>query len=77
VNGWTGNFLSSLSIAASAIDEMGTMGINLVVPEYLKKPKETEHDRHKNVIQDFLRQYRRHAHEVLVTPRAQSFPLSL
>jgi hypothetical protein len=38
------------NIAANAIEEMGTMGINLVVPEHLKKSKETEYDRHKNVI---------------------------
>ena len=29
---------------------MGSMGINLVVPEVLKKSKETEYDRHKNVL---------------------------
>ncbi|MEH2484503.1 type II restriction endonuclease [Bradyrhizobium sp. AZCC 2230] len=38
------------NIAANAIEEMGTMGINLVVPEQLKKSKETEYDRHKNVL---------------------------
>ena len=38
------------NVAANAIEEMGTMGINLVVPEHLKKSKETEYDRHRNVI---------------------------
>ncbi|WP_128970297.1 type II restriction endonuclease [Bradyrhizobium tropiciagri] len=38
------------NIAANAIEEMATMGINLVVPEHLKKSKETEYDRHKNVL---------------------------
>jgi len=38
------------NIAANAIEEMSSMGINLVVPEHLKKSKETEYDRHKNVL---------------------------
>jgi hypothetical protein len=38
------------NIAANAIEEMASMGINLVVPEQLKKSKETEYDRHKNVL---------------------------
>lgn len=38
------------NIAANAIEEMASMGINLVVPENLKKSKETEYDRHKNVL---------------------------
>jgi len=38
------------NIAANAIEEMASMGINLVVPELLKKSKETEYDRHKNVL---------------------------
>ena len=38
------------NIAANAIEEMASMGINLVVPEHLKKAKETEYDRHKNVL---------------------------
>jgi hypothetical protein len=38
------------NIAANAIEEIGSMGINLVVPEVLKKSKETEYDRHKNVL---------------------------
>lgn len=38
------------NIAANAIEEMATMGINLVVPEGLKKSEETEYGRHKNVL---------------------------
>jgi|SRR5579872_565378 len=38
------------NIAANAIEEMASMGINLVVPEHLKKSTETEYDRHKNVL---------------------------
>ena len=38
------------NIAANAIEEMASMGINLVVPEHLKKSKETEYDGHKNVL---------------------------
>ena len=38
------------NIAANAIEEMASIGINLVVPENLKKSKETEYDRHKNVL---------------------------
>jgi hypothetical protein len=38
------------NIAANAIEEMASMGINLVVPEVLKKSKETEYDRHRNVL---------------------------
>jgi hypothetical protein len=38
------------NIAANAIEEMKSMGINLVVPEHLKGSKETEYDRHKNVL---------------------------
>jgi hypothetical protein len=38
------------NIAANAIEEMSTMGISLVVPEQLKKSKETEYDRHDNVL---------------------------
>jgi hypothetical protein len=38
------------NIAANAIEEMASMGIKLVVPEQLKKSKETEYDRHKNVL---------------------------
>ena len=38
------------NIAANAIEEMASMGIKLVVPEHLKKSKETEYDRHTNVL---------------------------
>lgn len=38
------------SIAANAIEDMGTLGIVLVVPESLKKSKSTEYVRHSNVI---------------------------
>ncbi len=38
------------NIAANAIEEMASMGINLVVPEHLKKSNETEYGRHKNVL---------------------------
>jgi hypothetical protein len=38
------------NIAANAIEEMSSIGINLVVPEHLKKSKETEYDRHANVL---------------------------
>jgi hypothetical protein len=38
------------NIAANAIEEMESMGIILVVPEHLKKSKETEYERHSNVL---------------------------
>jgi EcoRII C terminal len=38
------------NIAANAIEEMDSMGIILVVPEHLKKSKETEYERHNNVL---------------------------
>jgi len=38
------------NIAANTILEMCSMGINLVVPELLKKSDKTEYDRHKNVL---------------------------
>ncbi|GKQ53924.1 type II restriction endonuclease [Bradyrhizobium sp. Ce-3] len=38
------------NIAANAIEEMASIGIHLVVPEHLKKSKETEYDRHRNVL---------------------------
>ena len=38
------------SIAANAIEDMATLGIVLVVPEALKKSKDTEYVRHDNVI---------------------------
>ena len=38
------------TIAGNAITEMAGMGIHLVVPEKLKKSKETEYDGHKNVL---------------------------
>lgn len=38
------------SIAANAIEDMATLGIVLVVPEALKKSKDTEYVRHGNVI---------------------------
>lgn len=38
------------NIAANAIEEMASMGIRLVVPEQLKLSKETEYDKHRNVL---------------------------
>ena len=38
------------NIAANAIEEMASMGIKLVVPEQLKVSKDTEYDRHSNVL---------------------------
>jgi hypothetical protein len=45
------------SIAANAIEDMASMGINLVVPETLKKSKDTEYVRHDNVL-DFATFFR-------------------
>ncbi|WP_454598142.1 type II restriction endonuclease [Qipengyuania sp. SM2507] len=45
------------SIAANAIEDMATMGIALVVPESLRKSKDTEYVRHSNVI-DFATFFR-------------------
>jgi hypothetical protein len=46
------------NIAANAIEEMNSMGIRLVVPEALKVSKDTEYDRHGNVVsfRDFFTQ---------------------
>lgn len=44
-------------IAANAIEDMASMGIVLVVPEKLKKSKDTEYVRHDNVV-DFGRFFR-------------------
>lgn len=38
------------NIAATAIEAMAAMNIRLVVPETLKKSKDTEYDRHSNVL---------------------------
>lgn len=45
------------SIAANTIEDMASMGINLVVPESLKKSKDTEYVRHNNVL-DFATFFR-------------------
>ena len=45
------------SIAANAIEDMASMGINLIVPESLKKSKDTEYVRHDNVL-DFATFFR-------------------
>ena len=45
------------SIAANAIEDMASMGINLVVPETLKKSRDTEYVRHDNVL-DFATFFR-------------------
>lgn len=45
------------SIAANAIEDMASMGINLVVPETLKKSRDTEYVRHANVL-DFATFFR-------------------
>lgn len=45
------------SIAANAIEDMASMDINLVVPETLKKSKDTEYVRHDNVL-DFATFFR-------------------
>ena len=38
------------NVSASAIEEMATLGITLVVPESLKVSKATEYSRHSNVL---------------------------
>jgi len=38
------------NIAANAIEEMNTIGINLVIPESLMGAKETEYSGHANVL---------------------------
>lgn len=45
------------NIAATAIEAMAAMNIRLVVPEALKKSKDTEYDRHANVL-DFATFFR-------------------
>ncbi len=38
------------NIAASAIEDMASFGVHLVIPESLRKSKETEYEGHENVL---------------------------